>query len=84
MSSVSWLARSTSPCSASSARAALEDDDLRRWLGQRGRATVERLYSWDIVGQGMIGTYLSVANLGHRGFASSVATTGPGARCDHR
>ena len=34
---------------------------LRERLGQRGRATAERRYSWDAIGPSMIDTYLSVA-----------------------
>jgi glycosyltransferase involved in cell wall biosynthesis len=51
---------------ASAILAVLRDDDLRRALGERGRATVERLYSWDVVGQPMIDTYLTLAT-GDRG-----------------
>ena len=42
--------------------AVLEDHSLRRRLGKAGRATVERLYSWDSVGRELIETYRSVAN----------------------
>ncbi|HSB60851.1 MAG TPA: glycosyltransferase family 4 protein [Vicinamibacteria bacterium] len=34
---------------------------LRRVLGEHGRATAERLYGWDVVGQPMIETYLAIA-----------------------
>lgn len=44
----------------------LEDEELRRRLGERARATAERLYSWEIIGQDMLATYLRVANTGHR------------------
>lgn len=40
----------------------LEDEPLRRRLGAGGRATVERLYSWDSVGRELIATYRRVAN----------------------
>jgi polysaccharide biosynthesis protein PslH len=46
------------------ARAVLDvlgDDLLRRRLGEQGRATAERLYSWDVVGRPMIEAYLSLA-----------------------
>lgn len=36
----------------------LADADLRGHLGRRGRATAERLYSWDVVGEGMKAAYL--------------------------
>jgi glycosyltransferase involved in cell wall biosynthesis len=41
--------------------AVLEDGKLRRRLGERGRATAERLYSWDAIGRAMRETYLGVA-----------------------
>ena len=41
--------------------AVLGDRHLRRSLGEGGRATAERLYSWDVVGQAMIDAYLAVA-----------------------
>lgn len=40
--------------------AVLEDDALRSRLGERGRATAERLYSWNVVGDRMTETYLSL------------------------
>lgn len=43
--------------------AVLNDEGLRRRLGARGRATVERLYSWDVIGQTMIETYLAAAGV---------------------
>lgn len=64
--------------------AALGDDELRRRLGQGGRATVERLYSWDVIGKGLIETYRGVAGSRHGDLASAFATTEPGARYDHR
>jgi len=39
----------------------LEDGALRRRLGRSGRATAERLYSWDRIGEGLIDTYLTLA-----------------------
>jgi glycosyltransferase involved in cell wall biosynthesis len=39
----------------------LADRDLRRRLGSAGRATVERVYSWDVIGRGMTETYLDIA-----------------------
>jgi len=41
--------------------AVLDDDALRRRLGRAGRATAERLYSWDRIGEGLIDTYLTLA-----------------------
>jgi glycosyltransferase involved in cell wall biosynthesis len=54
--------------------ALLDDEPLRRRLGQGGRATVERLYSWDIVGAGLIDAYLAIANARTRHVASPVAS----------
>lgn len=51
----------------------LADAALRRRLGEHGRATAERLYSWDVIGQKMIRTYLSVANIRSRDLTSSLA-----------
>jgi glycosyltransferase involved in cell wall biosynthesis len=51
----------------------LADDALRRRLGQHGRATAEGLYSWDVIGQKMIRTYLRVANVRSRDFPSAIA-----------
>ena len=39
----------------------LSNASLRRRLGRAGRATVERLYSWDRIGDGLIDTYLTLA-----------------------
>jgi glycosyltransferase involved in cell wall biosynthesis len=44
--------------------AVLEDEGMRRRLGERGRDTAERLYSWDVIGREMIDTYLTVARAG--------------------
>lgn len=40
----------------------LADAALRSHLGRRGRATAERLYSWDVVGEGMKTAYLRACN----------------------
>src|SRR2546427_5341611 len=44
--------------------AVLDDDELRRRLGERGRATVEQLYSWEVIGHDLIERYLRVAHGG--------------------
>lgn len=54
--------------------AVLEHGELRRRLGERGRATAERFYGWDVIGQKMIRTYLSVANIRSRNFPAALAT----------
>jgi len=54
----------------------LTDNDLRRRLEREGRATAERLYSWDIVGQDMNDSYLAIANAGSRHRAPAVALGG--------
>ncbi len=44
--------------------AVLNDGALRRRLGERGRDTAERLYSWDAIGRAMRETYLAVVSNG--------------------
>lgn len=61
---------------ANAIEAVLEDASLRRRLGEAGRATVERLYSWDRVGREMIETYRSVANAGSRDMPSAIVIGG--------
>lgn len=39
----------------------LTDRGLRRRLGERGRATVERRYGWDVLGREMVDAYRAVA-----------------------
>jgi len=39
----------------------LRDGDLRRRLGEAGRQTAQRLYSWDVVGEHMTDLYRNVA-----------------------
>jgi glycosyltransferase involved in cell wall biosynthesis len=46
--------------------AVLGNRELRQRLGECGRETVERQYSWDIVGRGLIETYRTIANGGTR------------------
>lgn len=47
---------------AAAVRRVLDDPALRRSLGDRGRATAERLYSWNVVGEQMTGAYLALAH----------------------
>lgn len=54
--------------------AVLGDDQLRRRLGEAGRGTAQRLYGWDVVGEGMIDTYLSVATARAGGVAPGTGT----------
>lgn len=61
---------------ANAIQAVLEDAALRRRLGEAGRATVERLYSWESVGGELIETYRSVANAGSRNMRSAIAIGG--------
>jgi len=42
----------------------LDNPQLQHDLGARGRATAERLYSWEAIGQPMLDTYLAIAR-GH-------------------
>lgn len=53
--------------------AVLEDDGLRRRLGEGGRTSAERIYSWEVVGQAMIGTYRDVASAHSRDLPAAVA-----------
>jgi glycosyltransferase involved in cell wall biosynthesis len=41
--------------------AALQDPALRRRLGEEGRATVERLYSWDVISRDMLSAYAALS-----------------------
>jgi glycosyltransferase involved in cell wall biosynthesis len=45
----------------------LTDEGMRRQLGERGRAAAEQLYSWDVIGRGMIESYLDVLSTQRRG-----------------
>jgi len=56
------LIRDHPPAFADAILRVLADETLRHGLGAAGRATVEQLYSWDVVGEGMINAYLSVAH----------------------
>jgi glycosyltransferase involved in cell wall biosynthesis len=49
----------------------LDDQELAGRLGDRGRATVERSYSWDVIGEEMIGTYLALAGFDRGNGASA-------------
>jgi glycosyltransferase involved in cell wall biosynthesis len=52
----------------------LHDPALRRRLGEGGRATAERLYSWEVIGRSMTDTYQSVIAEHHASAASAAAT----------
>ena len=54
----------------------LDDAGLRRQLGERGRATAERLYGWDVVGRNMIHTYCAVADAAYSNIAPAVSLAG--------
>jgi len=45
---------------ARAVRAVLQDAHLRRRLGEEGRRTVERLYSWEQIGESMLAAYGSI------------------------
>jgi glycosyltransferase involved in cell wall biosynthesis len=47
---------------ATATLAVLGDRALARRLGEAGRATAERTYSWDVIGRGMTDRYLALAN----------------------
>jgi glycosyltransferase involved in cell wall biosynthesis len=63
---------------ASAVDAVLDDGELGRRLGERGRATAERLYSWDVIGRDLVETYLSVGNVEAREAAPAMAPAGAG------
>ena len=56
--------------------AVLEDEALARRLGEAGRATAEQHYSWDVIGRGLIDTYLNVIHVNSRGATLDAAGAG--------
>jgi polysaccharide biosynthesis protein PslH len=58
---------------ANAVRAVLEVPALRRRLGEGARATVDRLYSWDVLGRDLIDVYLAAA---HGRSSDAVPATG--------
>ncbi|MNC94980.1 hypothetical protein D3C83_119800 [compost metagenome] len=56
--------------------AVLENEVLARRLGEAGRATAERHYSWDVIGRGLIDTYLNVIHGNSRGATFGAAGAG--------
>ena len=61
----------------------LADRRLRQRLGEAGRATIERLYSWDAIAPDMIRTYLTVANATDGHAVPTVSSIGREARYEH-
>jgi glycosyltransferase involved in cell wall biosynthesis len=57
--------------------AVLSDADLARRLGEAGRETAERLYSWNVIGQDLLDRYLDVAHVNHRGTTAIGSAVGP-------
>jgi glycosyltransferase involved in cell wall biosynthesis len=55
--------------------AMLQDEAAARRLGEAGRATAERQYSWDVIGRGLIDRYLDVIHVNRR-TATSGAVAG--------
>ena len=53
----------------------LHDDALRSRLGQNGRMLVERKYSWQVIGRGMIDEYLLTVGNGTRHTTIDVASS---------
>lgn len=45
---------------ADAVRAVLADESLRNTLGMNARTTAERVYSWDVIGEAMYGSYEAV------------------------
>lgn len=54
------LIRDTAAGFAEAIDRVLADADLRRRLGAAGRRTVERTYSWEIIGRAMVGRYEAI------------------------
>ena len=50
----------------------IADRELQETIGKAGRATVERLYSWDAIGDALIERYLAVVNAGARHLTPAV------------
>lgn len=59
------LIRDTAQGFAEAIDRVLADEAFRRRLGAQGRATAERIYSWDIIGRDMEGLYRGVAKRLH-------------------
>jgi glycosyltransferase involved in cell wall biosynthesis len=63
---------------ARAVEAVLDDGALGRRLGERGRATAEQHYSWDVIGRELVETYLNVARVESRSSAAPIALAGSG------
>jgi len=61
---VNILVADTAQAFADSVLRVLKNPDLRQRLGAGGRATVERTYSWDVIGESMNELYRGVARSG--------------------
>jgi glycosyltransferase involved in cell wall biosynthesis len=61
---------------ASAIRAVLDNGTMRRRLSEGARATVARLYSWDVLGRELIDIYLAAAHAGSRDVTPAAATAG--------
>jgi len=61
---------------ANAVRAVLENPALRRRLREGARETVDRLYSWDILGRELIDIYQTAAHDRSRGFTDAVGVGG--------
>lgn len=61
---------------AAAIRAVLETPRLRQRLTDGGRETVNRLYSWDVLGRQLIETYLTAADARSRDVTSAVRVGG--------
>jgi len=61
---------------AAAVRAVIENSQLRQRLIDGGRETVNRLYSWDVLGRELIGTYLTAADARSKDVTSEVRVGG--------
>jgi polysaccharide biosynthesis protein PslH len=61
---------------ATAVRAVIENSQLRQQLIDGGRETVDRLYSWDVLGRELIQTYLTAADARSQDVTSAVHVGG--------
>jgi glycosyltransferase involved in cell wall biosynthesis len=63
---------------AHAVEAVLDDGAFGRRLGERGRATAQQHYSWDVIGRELVETYLNVARVESRSSAPPIPLAGAG------
>ena len=82
------LVRDTPDAFAAAVCDVLRDRELRNRLGRAARATAERIYSWEVIGEQMIRTYLGLLDSGPAregvGTVSAKRPTAASVRLPHR